>query len=441
MRKQVAAGLADAMLACPPTASLVIARCAEVLDSGPPWLGPLARSMLWQFGGAWHWGSRRSLVEAILRADFFAHAWHHQPHPRIVRPCFVPPAMAPHPLLLECMVPDLPTGAALAEWLGLRADALEGVLRSLRYRDRAESRRLLHYRYRWVEKRSGGFRLLEIPKPRLREVQRRILRGLLEYVPPHEAAHGFRVGRSCLSHAREHAGRAVVVRMDLEDFFLHIRAARVRALFRSLGYPDAAADGLTTLCTASVPAALLDERQVFRLDRAKAQRYHSPHLPQGAPTSPALANLCAFRLDVRLQAAAEASGAHYTRYADDLVFSGGRDFARGAERFVALAGSIVLEEGYAVNFRKTQVMRRSVRQQVGGVVVNETPNVGRDEYDRIKAILHNCRKHGPATQTELPLAAFRRKLAGHVARIADIHPGRGERLKAVLEAIRWEDET
>jgi RNA-directed DNA polymerase len=296
MRKQVAAGLADAMLAGPPMPSSVIARCAEVLGSGPPWLGPLARSMLRQFGGAWPWGSRRSLVEAILRSD-------------------------------------------------------------------------------------------------------------------------------------------------LEDFFLHIRAARVRALFRSLGYPDAAADGLTTLCTASVPAALLDERQVFRLDRAKAQRYHSPHLPQGAPTSPALANLCAFRLDVRLQAAAEASGAHYTRYADDLVFSGGRDFARGAERFVALAGSIVLEEGYAVNFRKTQVMRRSVRQQVGGVVVNETPNVGRDEYDRIKAILHNCRKHGPATQTELPLAAFRRKLAGHVARIADIHPGRGERLKAVLEAIRWEDET
>jgi RNA-directed DNA polymerase len=447
MKKHVAAGLADAMLSGPPAPGSVIALCAAALDSNPPWLRPLARALLRRFDGAWHWGSRRDLIEAILHSDFFANAWHNHPHPRIVRYCLAPPAMAPRPPLLECAVPDLPTAAAVAGWLGMDAGRLGGIIRSLQYREQDQPRRFLHYAYRWVEKRSGGVRLLEIPKARLRELQRRVLHGLLEYVPPHEAAHGFRTGRSCLTHARGHAGQAAVIRMDLEDFFLHIGAARVRALFRALGYPDEAGAWLTAICTSRAPAEILDMGNSTpglmdspRPDRTLARRYRSPHLPQGAPTSPALANLCAFRLDVRLQAAADAFGARYTRYADDLVFSGGPAFSRAAERFIPLAGAIAMDEGFAVNFRKTRVMRRGLRQRVTGVVVNERPNVAREEYDRIKAILYNCLKHGPKTQTELPLDAFRNKLSGHVARIGGINPARGERLKGMLDAVRWEEE-
>lgn len=439
MRKQVAAGLADAMLSGPSAAVSVTARCAEVLGSLPPWLRPLVRAMLREFAGVWHWGSRRDLIEAIRRSDYFAHAWLSHPHPRIVRPCLASPEMAPCPPSVKCAVPDLPTIAALSEWLGVEAATLDGIIRSLRFREQPETRRLQHYRYRWVEKRSGGFRLLEIPKTRLRDLQRRILHGLLEYVPPHEAAHGFRTGRSCLTHAGAHTGQAVVIRMDLEDFFLNIRAARVRALFRTLGYPDGTADWLTALCTAPVPAAVLDAEHMPRSDRTKVQRYRSPHLPQGAPTSPALANLCAFGLDVRLQAAAESCAARYTRYADDLTFSGGPEFARGAERFISLAGSIALDEGFPVNFRKTLVMRGSSRQRVGGVVVNEKPNVAREDFDNIKAVLHNCLKHGPETQTELPLPAFHAKLLGHIAQISSISSARGERLKTMFDAARWEE--
>ena len=109
--------------------------------------------------------------------------------------------------------------------------------------------------------------------------------------------------------------------------------------------------------------------------------YAWPHLPQGAPTSPALANICAYRIDCRLTGLAEASGAVYTRYADDLAFSGGEDFERSAERFAIRAAAILLEEGFQVHHRKTRIMRQGVRQYLAGVVINEHVNVIRRDYD------------------------------------------------------------
>src|SRR6185295_2476433 len=104
----------------------------------------------------------------------------------------------------------------------------------------------------------------------------------------------------------------------------------------------------------------------------------TPHLPQGAPTSPAIANLCAFGLDVRLAAAARAVGAAYSRYADDLVFSGDADFARRARGFEAFVASVAQDEGFAVNFRKTRIMRQSERQRVAGLVVNVKAHASRE---------------------------------------------------------------
>ena len=90
--------------------------------------------------------------------------------------------------------------------------------------------------------------------------------------------------------------------------------------------------------------------------------YRRPHLPQGAPTSPALANLCAFRLDRRLSGLAEAAGARYTRYADDLAFSGDVPFGRMAERFSVQVAAIVAEEGFSVAARKKAEPNESVLQ-------------------------------------------------------------------------------
>ncbi len=123
----------------------------------------------------------------------------------------------------------------------------------------------------------------------------------------------------------------------------------------------------------------------------------TPHLPQGAPTSPALANLAAFRLDRRLSGLAASQGLRYSRYADDLTFSGAR-LRRGGAGMEALVAEIAREEGFALNPDKSALRTGAARQSVCGIVVNATPNVPRAEYDRLKAILHNAARHGPAGQ-------------------------------------------
>ena len=222
------------------------------------------------------------------------------------------------------------------------------------------------------------------------------------HVPPHEAAHGFRPGRSVISFVAPHVGRTIVLKMDLRDFFVSITNARVTAIFLTVGYPEPVARLLTGLCTNAVPLPVWKPPARPELDLAPSpaawqmrRLYRQPHLPQGAPTSPALANLAAYRLDARLAGLAKAAEATYTRYADDLVFSGDESFARSIARFPIHAAAIALEEGFAVQHRKTRVMRQGVRQRAAGVVINQKMNITREDYDQLKAILHNCAPRPP----------------------------------------------
>jgi RNA-directed DNA polymerase len=298
--------------------------------------------------------------------------------------------------------------------------------------------RLRNYRYAAVPRRSGLPRVIEAPKLRLKEVQRWVLRHILDRVPVHHAAQGFTRGRSVVDHARHHSGQPAVLRLDLTDFFASVSAGRVFGLFRTAGYDPAVAHLLTGLTTNVVPqhvwnvvhaASSAPVPATFRLGRALA----TPHLPQGAPTSPALANLAAFRLDRRLSGLAAAQGLRYSRYADDLAFSGGR-MRRGGADLTALVATIVREEGFAVHPDKTVLRTRSARQSVCGIVVNAAPNVTRAEYDRLKAILHNAARHGPAGQG---LAGRQAELQGHIAWVASLNPAHGEKLARRFAAIDW----
>jgi RNA-directed DNA polymerase len=162
-----------------------------------------------------------------------------------------------------------------------------------------------------------------------------------------------------------------------------------------------------------------------------------PHLPQGAPTSPALANLLAYRVDCRLAGLAGSAGAAYTRYADDLAFSGDEAYARQAEHFSVQAAAILLEEGFTVHHRKTRIMRSGVRQQLAGQVVNVHLNVARTDFDRLKAILTNCIRLGPDSQNRGNHPSFRAHLLGRINFVTMVNAARGARLRGIFDQIRW----
>ena len=328
-RHLVALGIADALIAGPRDAASARLRCERTLSSRARWIGRLAQKMIALFSENWRDTARHDMAHAIEQSQAFDRAWRAPLPPRLRSLPVTPPRMAPLPrALLDCVVPDLPTPRDLARWLDLSLDELAWLTGPLE-RPVHDDQRTTHYNYRWLPKRTGGVRLLEIPKAQLCAIQRRLLHRLLEYVPPHEAAHGFRERHSCVTNARPHIAQKVVLRMDLADFFGSIGGGKVCALFTTLGYPVAAARALTRLTTSATPQYAWSAEHMrgieggpHAIDWHARKRLAAPHLPQGAPTSPALANLCAFNFDVRVQALADKFEVQYTRYADDLTFSG-----------------------------------------------------------------------------------------------------------------------
>lgn len=337
--------------------------------------------------------------------------------------------------------PPITNVRELADLLEVPIDHVEWLADARRMNVRARDAKLRHYSYRIVPKRTGGVRLIEAPKPALKAAQRRLLDRVLVHCPPHPSAMGFASGRSVRDHAAAHAGRRVVVRLDLENFFWQIVAARVRGIFRALGYPFPVDHFLTGIATTVTPIAV-------RMDAARAMgdaagRYalrsllSGRHLPQGAPSSPALANLCAFGLDRRLSGLAARFGATYTRYADDLAFSGGDALERAVERFLPRAAAICELEGFRVRHHKTRVMRSGGRQELCGVVVNRRPSMRRTEIERLEATLYNSIRSGPAAQNREGHPDFRAHLRGRIEWLAHLHPARGERMKALFDRIAW----
>ncbi|HEX5122852.1 MAG TPA: reverse transcriptase family protein [Rhodanobacteraceae bacterium] len=345
------------------------------------------------------------------------------------------PRIEPEARLAVADVPRFATSAALAHWLHLAPGELAWFADAWREGGR-DDERLRHYRYRWKPREYGPDRLLEIPKPHLAMIQRRIDTAILRRVPVHEAACGFVRGRSALAHARRHAGREVVLRIDLEQFFTTIAAARVGGVFRLIGYDDAIARALTALVTHRVPMRVLMAAP-HAIAWADCRRWREAHLPQGAPSSPTLANLVAWSLDARLVAWARARGLVYSRYADDLTFSGDGISRARWNGFVLAIARIAEDAGFRVNHRKTRLFARPAAQRVTGLVVNRHANVARAEFDRLKAILTNCVRHGAVSQNREGRADFRARLAGLVAWHHSVNPARTARLERLFAQIAW----
>jgi retron-type reverse transcriptase len=305
--------------------------------------------------------------------------------------------------ILRFALPELRDESSVAAWLGIPLARLRWFTH-----DRAADATWHYVRYT-VAKRSGGQRVILAPKRELKSLQRRALSELVAKIPSAAAAHGFVSGRSITTNAQPHVGRRVVVSLDLKDFFPSITFPRVRGVFVAHGYSYAVASTLALLCTEY-------DREVFDRDGERLHISVGPrHLVQGAPTSPALANLVAWRLDRRLSGLAAKYGFSYTRYADDLTFSG--DDATVVGRLITNIKRVVADERFTLNDAKTHVTRRAQRQIVTGLVVNDQAATPRQLRRRLRAILHNAQRDAPrdARQGGAALSASTRPLRGYAS--------------------------
>ncbi|MBX9695705.1 MAG: reverse transcriptase family protein, partial [Cyanobacteria bacterium] len=234
--------------------------------------------------------------------------------------------------------------------------------------------------------------------------QRHILRRLLSQSSLSDSCMGFTAGRSIRSNAERHCHRRFVFNIDLKDFFPSITSDRVLNTFLQLGCSEEVSRTLVMLTT------------------------YRGSLPQGAPTSPYLANLIARPLDARLEAFATSRNWHYTRYCDDITFSGDDRFTFAAQLKIK---KLVELEDFSLNDRKTRLSGRNRAQIVTGLVVNDGANVPRKQRRQVRAMFHNAKKHAESFDDK------RRFLEGHLSYLNMISPGSKtvERMKTTFNEL------
>lgn len=291
-----------------------------------------------------------------------------------------------------------------------------------------------YYRYE-IPKKSGGTRKIAAPKSGLKKAQRKILTGILEKIPVAATAHGFLKGRSIVTGATAHKlAPALLINMDLENFFPTITFERVRGVFQKLGYSGYIASILAMLCTycERIPLEVKGETCYVKVsDRI---------LPQGSPASPMLTNIICRNLDARLSGLAVKYGYQYTRYADDMSFTLDGEKEAKLGQFLNYAEKIIKEEGFQINQKKTRILRPNTCQSVTGIVLNgEQPGVSKKWVKNFRALLHHAKLE--AEKGEIP-KAMQYQISGRVAWLKEVNP---ERYQALIEKaqklLNKEDET
>ena len=239
-RAALAEELADAFLAGGWNAVEIAENGAGRLDRWPSWIDALALRVVAVYPTL-PAGRRRELTEVIegFLAERPAQAGESET-PRIIRLISGGPYTAYQPRLEHTWpLVKVESVGALAEALELSAGQLAWLADVRALERTVPDERLRNYRYRTVPRRNGLPRVIEAPKARLKEIQRWVLHELLDHVPAHDAAHGFTRGRSVVSNARLHTQQALVLRLDLKDFFASVTAGRVYGIFRTVGYAAA----------------------------------------------------------------------------------------------------------------------------------------------------------------------------------------------------------
>ena len=268
-----------------------------------------------------------------------------------------------------------------------------------------------HYRKVKLPKKNGGFRTLSVPDEVLKSIQRQIAEVLLIHSPTSRYAKAYRFGSSTLCNAKHHVGKQVVLKLDILHFFDSIRYSTVKdKVFPEEIYAEPVRILLTMLC------------------------YHKDALPQGAPSSPAITNIILYEFDEQIGQWCRERGIAYTRYCDDMTFSGDFDPAE-VIRFVRLE---LKKMGFLLNEQKTQIQRPGQQQTVTGIVVNEKLSIPADYRRKLRQELYYCRKFGiqehlQRIDLEIPENTYRIQLLGKVNYVLQVHPND----KDMLDARKW----
>ena len=269
--------------------------------------------------------------------------------------------------------------------------------------------RIDHGYHKWsLPKKSGGTRTISAPCPLLKKTQRALLDSLFNPLGVHPAAFGFVQGRSIKGNAAIHVGQEIVANVDVKNCFPSVRWPLVLgAIRRDLGgrFSASAIGLLVDLCTAE------------------------GGLPIGAPTSPALLNRVLHISDEILTKHAEKRGCKYSRYADDLSFSGDH----GAIEMIGVATSALQRIGLELDPKKTNIFRRGRRQVCTGLVVNVQVSVPRTVRRRLRAAIHavECGKEPKWHGSVESLAA----VGGRLAYLQMVHFEEGSKLQKRLRTV------
>ena len=286
-----------------------------------------------------------------------------------------------------------------------------------------------HYVRFSVPKKSGGRRIISAPMPKLKALQYWVLENILDKIPVHEAANGFVAQRSILSNASNHIGKDVVVNIDLKDFFPTISYARVKGLFCKLGYSEKIATILALICTEpDREEAMLDGKKYFIATGKRA-------LPQGAPTSPAITNIICYKMDRRFKGVADKLSFSYTRYADDLSFSAnGNEQTKKVQQLLWRIKKIITDEGFTIHPKKVKVMRKGVKQEVTGIVVNKQAGLDRNTLHRFRGLIHQISRHG-LDNKKWKGGNIVSEMIGYANFVAQVKPAQGNKFKAHLQQV------
>lgn len=230
-----------------------------------------------------------------------------------------------------------------------------------------------------IKKKSGNFREIKAPLPKLKEIQRAINIILQSVYTTQECAFGFVKGKNIVDNAKLHEGAPFVLNMDIKDFFPSIYFRRI---IRMLG---------------KEPFNLTGEREQIAYTIANICS-EDGYLPQGAPTSPVLTNIICQRLDIRLQQLAMKSNAVYSRYADDITFSSSNYIF--TNKFIKRVQDILKDDRFELNDEKTRIQTKSFRQEVTGLTVNKTVNINKTFKRSYRTLVHLYNTKGAGAALE-----------------------------------------